>query len=60
MRPAAGSRPSGEWNESDFDLWFPKISSNRIRAVREYQHIIRNDGCDCPFAGFLGFPLDRP
>ena len=41
-------------------LWFPKTPFNWIRAVREYQHIIRNDGCDCSFAGFLGFPLDRP
>jgi hypothetical protein len=40
-------------------LWFPKIPSNWIRAVREYQHIIRNDGCDCSFAGFLGFPLGK-
>jgi hypothetical protein len=31
-------------------LWFPKIPSNRIRAVRQNQRIIRNDACDPPFA----------
>ena len=31
-------------------LWFPKIRSGRIRAVRQNQRIIAFDACDRPLA----------